>query len=137
MTTRVVDRPERVFQMWGFTVSMGRLLLRSAKSQDFSTRIDVLFQDVKAVSLPALLDGLVVSVAGPEEEARVAAETGLRLGAGAKCFLVESAGIHGFVIAAVAVEDEDEGEYFEASKYWPGHAGETSVQIASPIVVTR
>lgn len=49
MTAPLVDRPERVFQVWAFTVSMGRLLLRSTKSGSFRTRVDVLFQNVKAI----------------------------------------------------------------------------------------
>ena len=28
MTVRLVDRPERTFQLWAFTVGMARLLLR-------------------------------------------------------------------------------------------------------------
>ena len=44
---------ERVFQVWSYTVGMGRLLLRSPKSPGAVTRVDVLFQNVKALKRPA------------------------------------------------------------------------------------
>ncbi len=56
---------------------MGRLLLRSAKSDQFETRVDVAFQNVQAVQLPTLLPGLVVSDADPAETERIVKETGL------------------------------------------------------------
>jgi hypothetical protein len=78
---RIVDHRERVFQVWAYTVGMGRLLLRSSKNETFGTRVDVLFQNVRAMKLPTLLDGLVVTVAAgalPKETCQhlTAAETG-------------------------------------------------------------
>jgi hypothetical protein len=52
------SRPDRLFQMWLFTVGMTRLLLRSTKSEEHPTRIDVLFQGVQFIGLPTRLDGL-------------------------------------------------------------------------------
>jgi hypothetical protein len=52
-----VSIPDRVFQLWRYTVGMKRLLLRSTKTPTFGTRIDVLFQNVKAMKLPTRLDG--------------------------------------------------------------------------------
>ena len=130
MTAPLVDRPERVFQVWAFTVSMGRLLLRSTKSGSFRTRVDVLFQNVKAINLPTQLDGLVVSVAGPEAEKRIIEATGLLPDADATFFELECSGRRGFVIAGVAVEDEDEGEFFEPSRYWPGPDGLPPQQVS-------
>jgi len=123
MSTPVVDRPERVFQLWAFTVGMGRLLLRSTKSGSFGTRVDVLFQNVKAINLPTYLDGLVVTVAGPEFQERIVEATGLLPDADTTFFEVECSGRRGFVVASVAVQDEDEGEFFEPSRYWPGPDG--------------
>jgi hypothetical protein len=123
MINRLVDRPERVFQVWAFTVGMNRLLLRSTKSETHPTRVDVLFQNVKAMNLPTQLDGLVVTEAGAAREIEIIEETGLLPGEGTVFFEVESSGRIGFVVAGVVVEDEDEGEFFEPSKYWPGPEG--------------
>lgn len=59
--------PYRVSQVWSYTVGMGRLLLRSPKSPGAATRVDVLFQNVKALKLPTRLEGLSVRSPGDEE----------------------------------------------------------------------
>jgi hypothetical protein len=71
MTGRFVDHRERTFQLWAYTVGMKRLLLRSTKNETFRTRIDILFQNVKALHLPTSLDGLVVSEADEELAKRI------------------------------------------------------------------
>ncbi len=123
MVDRLVDRPERVFQVWAFTVGMNRLLLRSTKSESDVTRIDVLFQNVKWIELPTRLDGLVVTKAGHRREVEIIEKTDLRPVEGTVFFDIASSGRTGFVVAGVVVEDEDEGEYFEPSRYWPGPEG--------------
>lgn len=123
MTAHVVNFPERVFQMWGYTVGMSRLLLRSTKSETFPTRVDVLFQNVKAMSLPTLLDGLVVEVAHGVAAERITRETGFLTDDDTTLFEVRTAHWVGYVIAGVVVWDEDHSEFFEPSKYWPGPEG--------------
>lgn len=118
-----LDRRERAFQVWAYTVGMGRLLLRSTKSETFTTRVDVLFQNVKAMNLGTQLDGLVVSRADEPLAARITEETGLLPDEDALFFRVESADRTGYVVAGAMAEDEDSGEYFEPSKYWPGPGG--------------
>ncbi len=46
----LVSYPDRRFQLWAYTVSHGSLLLRSTKTDDEPTRVDVLFRNVKAHS---------------------------------------------------------------------------------------
>ena len=123
MSDRLVDRSERVFQIWGYTVGMRRLLLRSTKNETFSTRIDVLFQNVKALLLPTSLEGLVVGPASDSLSERIIADTGLLPDEGTRFYRVETHSGCGYVVAGVVVEDEDSGEYFEPSRYWPGPDG--------------
>jgi hypothetical protein len=52
----------RTFQMWEFLVGHRQLLLRSPKSEEHNTRIDILFKDVSEICLPTILTGLTVSV---------------------------------------------------------------------------
>lgn len=123
MTSIVVDCSERVFQVWAYSVSMSRLLLRSTKSETFSTRVDVLFQNVKAMSLPTSLDGLVVEIADSAAAERVTRETGLLADEDTTFFKLRTAHGVGYVVAGVVVADEDHGEYFEPSRYWPAPEG--------------
>ena len=118
MMQRLVDRPERVFQLWAYTVGMGRLLMRSTKNETFATRIDVLFQNVKALQIPTSLDGLVVTEADDELADRVESETGI-LREESRFFAIETTRGVGYIVAGVMVSKEDEGEYFEPSELWP------------------
>lgn len=118
MDAVVVGRTDRLFQVCTYSVSMARLLLRSTKSETFATRIDVLFQNVKALKLPTSLDGLVVAKASPADEARISAETGLLPSDETTLFTLRAGAFDGYVIAGVCVVAEDDGEYFEPSDLW-------------------
>lgn len=73
MSTIVVEHTDRRFQVWAYSISMARLLLRSTRSETFGRRQDVLFQNVKALKLPTDLDGLVVAEADPIDAERISA----------------------------------------------------------------
>lgn len=117
----IVYEPARVFQVWAYTVGMGRLLLRSPKSKECRTRVDVLFQNVRALKLGTLLPGLMVSAADSEHQRRIGAESGLLPGDGMQFFIVRGASHEGYVVAGTCVTSEDEGEYFDPSELWPAH----------------
>lgn len=123
MSRPPVDHPDRVFQFWAYTVGMGRLLLRSSKTETFDTRIDVLFQNVKAMKLPTLLDGLVVTVAADGAAVEITEMTGILPDDETAFFALKSSTSTGYVVAGVVAEVEDAGEYFEPSKLWPGPEG--------------
>jgi hypothetical protein len=114
-----VDQSDRVFQLWSYTVSMKRLLLRSTKSEQFKTRIDVAFQNVQALELPSTLSGLVVSVASEPMSADITARTGLLPDDEHRFFSVVGSGFTGYVVAGVVVSCEDNGEYYDPSEIWP------------------
>jgi hypothetical protein len=115
----VIERLERRFQIWAYSVGMARLLLRSTKSDTFATRVDVLFQNVTFLKLPTSLDGLVVTEADSEGTAQISSETGILPGDGVRIFAIRSGAFDGYVIAGVCVVAEDKGEYFEPSQLWP------------------
>ena len=119
MTQSLVDRQERIFQLWAYTVNMGRLLLRSTKSETFPTRVEVLFQNVKAIRLPTVLEGLVVAEADLELARQMEAETGLTRDEGTRFFSLRTLHGVGYVVAGVVISAEDENEYFEPSRLWP------------------
>lgn len=119
MNDAIIDRPERRFQVWTYSVSMARLLLRSTRTDTFRTRIDVLFQDVLALNLPTSLDGLVVSVADAADEVRISNETGLLRSENTTIFTVRTGAFLGHVVAGVCAAHEDNAEFFEPSRLWP------------------
>jgi hypothetical protein len=116
--------PNRDFKLWGYTVGMGRLLLRSVKDAGqgegaASTRIDVLFQGVAAIQLPTSLPSLRVARADMVESALITKQTSLQQTEHQLFFAVSGREFVGYVVAAAIASDEDEGEYYESSKYWP------------------
>jgi hypothetical protein len=107
--------PDRIFQVWLYTVGMGRLLLRSTKSPASPTRVDILFQDVRAMKLPTQLDGLVLRSPTAAEVHVIENDTGQLSSAETKIFILQGASYSGYVLAGVMVTHEDEGEYNDAS----------------------
>ncbi|MET8763644.1 hypothetical protein [Lentzea sp. NPDC004782] len=57
-------RLPRRFELWSYQVSHGVLLLRSAPRADQPTRIDVQFRFTSDLKLPAVLNDLVIDLAG-------------------------------------------------------------------------
>jgi hypothetical protein len=117
--TRRVDQPERVFQLWSYTVSMGKLLLRSVKTESFATRVDILFQNVQALMLPTLLQGLTISTPDAVDIKRITTATGLFPDDERSFFIVNGSNYSGYVVAGVMTTCEDSGEHFEPSELWP------------------
>jgi hypothetical protein len=81
-----------------------------------------MFQNVEALQLPALLDGLDVSEAAADQVEGIIRATGLLPAAGRTFYVVAGSNYHGYVVAGVVVSSEDEGEYFDESLLWPGTA---------------
>ena len=95
-------RSERRFQVWKYTVSHSMLLLRSTKTDQHPTRIDVLFKPVKRLDIPTVFDGLTVERSGED------------------LFTLSGAGWSGTVEAVTMALAEDEGEYFDESPFAEG-----------------
>jgi hypothetical protein len=113
-----VYQPERVFQLWSYTVGMGKLLLRSVKTASSATRIDILFQNVQALKLPTVLHGLTILSSDARDIEQISAETGLLPDDGRIFFVLSGSHYDGYIVAGVMTTCEDAGEYFEASKLW-------------------
>lgn len=104
--------------MWEYGVSMSRLLIRSTKNDTFASRVDVLFQNVKAMKVPTLFHGLVVVEADLDQAARISKETGLLPDRETVIFSVCGSGYDGYIVAGVCVQAEDDGEYYDPSPLW-------------------
>jgi hypothetical protein len=92
----------RRFQVWRYTVSMRQLLLRSTKTADVPTRVDVFFQDVQSIDLPTAMDELRVEMTAPRE------------------YRLTGKGWSGRVNAALVRVAEDGGEYNDPSSLFIG-----------------
>jgi hypothetical protein len=103
------------FLLWSYTVGHGRLLLRSTKSIERATQVDILFNDVGVIRLPVSFDDPVIA----EDDMGLAAIPQSDLGAsdhrGRKLYRVEGRDVIGYIVAAALAVHEAEREYFEPS----------------------
>jgi hypothetical protein len=106
---------DRVFQVWSYTVGVGRLALRSPKSSGVVTRVDLLFQNVKALKLPTRLEGLSVRAQTDGELSAIEAAAGFLEDGHTQIFVVEGTNYTGYLVAGVVVAREDTGEYDDPS----------------------
>lgn len=90
------------------------MLLRSTKSADQPTRVDVLFKDVGVINLPTSFHGLSISEASETERDKLPRFEPKSVRT-RKVFLVRSGNFQGYVIAGTVVSHEDRGEYSDAS----------------------
>jgi len=105
----------RHFQIWEYTVGHAQLLLRSPKTADLPTRIDVLFKNVGAIQLPTNLDSLRISEGIEGEGTGLALGTNAKITKDRKIFVVRGSDFVGYVIAGAMASHEDDGEYHDPS----------------------
>ena len=108
---------QRTFEVWLYSVSHGQLLLRSNRSEKFSTRIDVLFKDVAAMALPTVFDGLSVAEAATNELHDLNIQLGALPIQNRKIFTIRGANFRGYVVAGAVFWHEDEGYHFDESYF--------------------
>lgn len=110
---RELFRSHRRFRLWAQTVSHGQLLLRSPRSSDHPTRIDVLFKPVSAQKVRWIYDGLVIRCPSSEERERIQQQMpGGLLGMDDRVFALETADSLDWVVAMAVGwhEDDDPGD---------------------------
>jgi hypothetical protein len=100
----------RSFRVWVYVASHGTLLLRSVKDETHPTRLDVLFKSTRYMSLPAVIDGLVIRENTTEEPAGV---DGLRalIRKGDRMLTLGSKPVAAWVVAGLVEWHEDDGDY--------------------------
>jgi hypothetical protein len=118
----LVIASDREFQLWKYTVGHSQLLLRSTKSPEFPTRIDVFFKGVVEIQLPTHFRGLFLTEGNEDEIAKIhTSREQLSFKEGVKVFTVRGAGFFGYVAALVVATHEDKGEYYEPSYFAKGN----------------
>ena len=99
--------------------SHGQLLLRSAKSEGRSTRIDVLFKGVYALHTGAFFPDLSIFEVTKDELAKQFGDLSVFEEPGVKWFLLQTSKWTGFVCAGAVYWKEDNGEFHEPSQLIP------------------
>jgi len=106
---------QRVFQLWGYTASHCRLLLRSTKDAMNPTRIDVEFGGVTRMLIRPRYNGLRIVRASGADVAVYRDRFG-ELAPDDVVFTL-GAGLDSFVIAGNVQSHEDEGRFVDPSYF--------------------
>jgi hypothetical protein len=108
---------QRWFQIWSYSVGHAQLLLRSNKSAELLTRVDVLFKDVVALKLPTAFAGLSVTEASESEALKFSPQLGSSSITNRKVFDIRGSNFSGYVVAAGVFWHEDNGTYYDKSYF--------------------
>lgn len=103
----------RTFQTWEFSVSHGQLLIRSPKSSDCPTNIDLIFAGVKYMDLPRILRGVEVDEPNAAD-ASIIRERLDKQGTSDRIFVIKSNNRRYYVVAAALQIAENEFDIFDS-----------------------
>ena len=113
---------DREFSVFVYLISHGLLLLRSGKSEAHPTRVDILFQDVRWIGIPGLMNGVRIERGDRAEIPIPLTPTIARDAEDLSVYRVISEGVSHCLLASRTVSfSEDEMEFFEASPLLPAH----------------
>lgn len=106
---------KRSFVLFSYSLSHGLLLLRSAKSPTCPKRVNILFQDVRAIECRTDFPDLVVEEVGADFLNDVRSKAREVVEPGHKVYSLKSGHWIGFVVGGIVSHQEDEGEFFAPS----------------------
>jgi len=117
MNPKLVYESDRLFSVFGYSMSHGLLLLRSGKSNETpATRVDILFQDVRAMETRAQFKGIrIEEVDDPQFLDGQRSNPAEMIEPGNKIYALVSAGWRGFIVGGIVRFKEDDGELFGQS----------------------
>jgi hypothetical protein len=117
MNQNLVYESDRLFSVFGYSMSHGLLLLRSGKSNETTaTRVDILFQDVRAMEIRAWFKGIrIEEIDDPQFLEGQRSKPAEMIEPGNKIYALVSAGWRGFLVGGIVRFKEDDGELFGKS----------------------
>jgi len=112
MNPKLVYESDRRFSLFGYSMSHGLLLLRSGKSNETpATRVDILFQDVRAMETRAQFKGIrIEEVDDPQFLDGQRSKPVEMIEPGNKTYALVSAGWRGFIVGGIVRFKEDDGD---------------------------
>lgn len=113
------DDSERIeykgrFQLWWYSPSHQRLLVRRAKSDARPTRVDILFMGVAALQLPAAFDDISIRQVHPDELPR-RPECGVLALERRTTYSIVGKQFEGYVVAEAVRTHESDLDYYDES----------------------
>ena len=108
-------KSDRTFVLFSYDASHGLLLLRSRKSNQHPTRVDVLIQDVRAMEMRSWFDGVEIEEVDPSCLGSRNAKPAGMVEPGNRAYIVRGGNWDGYIIGGLVRTHEDEQEYMDKS----------------------
>jgi hypothetical protein len=106
---------QRRFLVWAYVTSHRQLLLRSNRSQNHASRVDILFEDVGWMSLPSWFESLEIREGGENVLCSIQVTSDSEIMHGRQIFLLDGGNRSGIVVARDVTWHEDNGSYGDPS----------------------
>jgi hypothetical protein len=119
MNNTAIFESKRSFVIFSYAVSHGLLLLRSRKTKEESTRVDILFQDVRAMELRSWFEGLTIKEVDAIFLKGIRSNPTEMMEQGNKIYSITGREWLGFIVGGIVSVREDDGEFFAPSGLIP------------------
>ena len=111
----MIFQSDRAFVIFSYTLSHGLLLLRSGKTSELLTRVDILFHDVRAMEMRCWFDGLTIEERDPSFLSEFGSSPADLMEEGNKVYSVRGRDWRGFIVGGIVSFEEDDGEFVAPS----------------------
>jgi hypothetical protein len=108
-------KSDRKFSIFSYEASHGLLLLRSGKTNEHHTRIDVLVRDVRAMEIRSWFEGFEIVEEDREYLREFRSNPIEMIEPGNKVYALRGTWWRGFIVAGILLAQEDDGEYMDRS----------------------
>jgi len=108
-------KSDRIFSVFSYEISHGLLLLRSGKTNEHHTRIDVLARDVRATEIRSWFEGFEITEEGQEYLREFRSNPIEMIEPGNKVYALRGCSWQGFIVGGILLTQEDDGEFMDRS----------------------
>lgn len=116
-------KSDRKFTVVGYGVSHGPLLLRSGRTDEHRTRIDVLILDVRAMEIRSWFEGLEIELVDPDYLRDFRSRPTEMMQVGLNAYAISGNGWQGFIVGGNLCVHEDEADFTAPSAFTAANLG--------------
>jgi hypothetical protein len=117
--SKLIFHSDRRFRLFSYNAGHGLLLLRSGKTAQHSTRLDVLFQDVRAMEIRSWSDGIEIREIPSEQLVGFKSNPLEMVERGNQVYALKGRGWEGFIVGGIVSVAEDTSDFMAQSKLLP------------------
>jgi hypothetical protein len=110
-------KSDRKFSVFGYSVSHGPLLLRSGRTDEHHTRIDVLILDVRAMEIRSWFEGFEIALADQDYLRDFRSRPAEMMEPGLNAYAISGKRWQGFIVGGKLCVHEDEADFTAPSAF--------------------